>query len=132
MYTNEKTFKSFLTAIVVCVLGAIGFSYADKRKHEQYMLSLPPEYFLAEADKAKANADLTARQYEAKKNKELAEYQAKLEFEKNASPEYWTYKNAQEERATRETIARQESDTKRAQAAEMRRTIETFAKNADS
>ena len=128
MNSNDKVFTTCITAIMACVLGAIGFGYVDKRKHEKFMLSLPPEYFMAEAEKARANAELDAKKYEAQKSKEVAEYKAKLEFEKNASPEYWTYKNAQEERATRERIARQDNETRKAQVAELRRAFESYNK----
>lgn len=125
---DNKAFTLVMGTLFATILGIMGFNYADKRKHEQYMLSLPPEYFTAEAEKVKAKADQDAREYEAKRQKEFAEYQAKLEFEKNACPEYWTYKNAQEERASRERISKQENDTKKTQAAEMRRAFESFAK----
>ena len=126
---NETSIiKTFLGLLGVTILGGFGYSYANNRKHEQYMLSLPPEYFTAEAEKVKAEADRRVREYEAQKANELAKYQAKLEFEKNASPEYWSYKNSQEERETKERIAKAENDTKVAQAAELRRALEAYTK----
>lgn len=127
--TKENTLgKLIISAITACILGALGYSYADNRKREQYMLSLPPEYFTAEAEKAKANSELAARKYEAQKAEAVAKHQAKLDFEKNAGPEYWAYKNAKEERETQERIAKGVNDTKRAQAAELRRAFESYTK----
>ena len=125
---DNKAFTLVMGTLFATVLGIMGFSYADKRKHEAYMLNLPPEYFTAEAEKAKAEADRRVREYEAQKANELAKYQAKLDFEKNASPEYWSYKNSQEERDTKERIAKAENDTKVAQAAELRRALEAYTK----
>lgn len=110
------------------IIGGMGLRYADKRKHEQYMLSLPKEYFTAEAEKAKAESERRAKEYEAQRASELERYKARLEFEKSASPEYWAYKNAQEERDSRERISKRDAEAKKAQAYELRRAIESYTK----
>ena len=126
---NENTIiKHIITVIGAIVLGGYGYNYLNNRKHEAYMLKLPAEYFTAEAEKAKAEADRNAREYEARKAEELERYKAKLEFEKNASPEYWAYKNAQEDRDSKERISKNETEAKKAQATEMRRALEAYMK----
>lgn len=125
--TKENTLgKLIVSALAACFLGALGYSYADNRKREQFMLRLPPEYFTAEAEKKKAESELAARKYEAQKAEAVAKHKAQLDFEKDASPEYWSYKNAKEERETQERIAKGVNDAKRAQAAELRRAFESY------
>lgn len=126
---KENTLGKFIvSALAACFLGALGYSYADNRKREQYMLRLPPEYFTSEAEKKKAESELAARKYEAQKAEAVAKHKAQLDFEKDAGPEYWQYKNAQEERTTRERISKQDNDTRRAQATEFRRAFESYTK----
>lgn len=126
--TNNTLGALLVGGVGLLIAGGMGLRYADKRKHEKYMLSLPKEYFTAEAEKARAESERRAREYEAKQAHETETYKARLEFEKNAGPEYWAYKTAQEERDSRERISRNDAEAKKAQAYELRKAIESCTK----